>query len=271
MQSVQNISNSASIIADLKERLQLNRLKKTKLTRNKLIKWAHDVDLISMFENFHGNDKQGEWLSCIKSLSKGEKKNLPIGMASLERLPLRHLRVFIDDFVSDIGIESDKLENLSGKRLHGFITRNRYRQMLGKTAENKSSVQVSIQNEVKIPKTEPSEEKFKLLEKKLKKLLEPPKPKEKKILKSKPKEPQTLKKKVAKLEKQLKTQQEFQDKVQQQLKEMNVLTSLASTKLDMQFLLARLAADKTTKPETPSTEEERMHAPPRRRPPARRP
>ena len=89
-------------------------------------------------------------------------------MASLERLPLRHLRVFIDDFVSDIGIESDKLNNLSGKRLKGFITRNRYRQMLGKAAENKSSVQVSIQNEVEIPKTEPSEEKMKLLEKKRK-------------------------------------------------------------------------------------------------------
>ena len=165
MQSVQNQSDSASIIADLKERLQLGRLEKTKLTRNKLIKWAHDVDLITMFENFHGNDKQGEWLSCIKSLSKGDKENLPIGMTSLERLPLRHLRVFIDDFVSDIGINSDKLANLSGKRLEGFVTRNRYRRMLGKTTQNNSNIQVSIQNELKIPKRDLSEEKLKLLEK----------------------------------------------------------------------------------------------------------
>ena len=213
-----------------------------------------------MFERFHDTDKEGEWLSCIKSLTKGDKKNLPIGMASLERLPLRHLRVFIDDFVSDTGIDSEKLQNMSGKRLEGFVTRNRYRKILGKATENKSNVQVSIQNEVKIPRKDPSEEKLKLLEKKLQKLLETPKPVVKKLLKFKPKDPQTLKKKVDKLEKQLKSSLEFQEKVEQQLKEMNVLTSLANTKLDMQFLLARMAADKSAKPETPSTDEARLHA-----------
>ena len=72
------------IITQLKEKLQLDTFNPSKKKKDKLLKYIDGTDLLGMFSRFHGENKENELVSAIKSLYRGDRSKLPVTIAVAE-------------------------------------------------------------------------------------------------------------------------------------------------------------------------------------------
>ena len=128
MGDIIQISGDENIVNSLLDKLKLKDFKLKTLNKAKLVKYIIDNDILNMYSKFH--DKPGEELvSAIKSIYKNIPEQLPVTEKTIRSLNSKQLRLFLDDFISDMQIERASGMK-SGKRLDSHIRRFRYREML---------------------------------------------------------------------------------------------------------------------------------------------
>ena len=141
---VQISGNDNIVVTQLKKKLKLDSFNPEKGKKSKLVKYIADNGILGMFGRFHGENSENELVSAIKSLYKGDKSALPVSIKTIKGFTLPQVRLFLQDFLNDIGIHRN-FGQMSKRRLRSHVKRFKYREML-QIPEN--NVQFQLVNQI---------------------------------------------------------------------------------------------------------------------------
>ena len=155
---IQVSGNDNVIVTQLREKLQLDTFSPDKKKKDKLVKYIDGTDLLGMFSRFHGENKENELHSAVKSIYKGDKSSLPVTLKTIKGFTVPQIKMFLKDFFSDIGINKN-FDRMTKRRLKSHVKRFKYRQMLQKP---KGNVQIQLVNQQVLGKDYEDEKKEKI-------------------------------------------------------------------------------------------------------------